>query len=61
MCQKVRYNTRVEAEAIVWRSKLKFWRGNTNRREARAYPCRLCRGWHITSREKDMFAVLSHT
>lgn len=46
-CGKVRYPTRQDAQLA-----LACCKGSPGeqRAECRAYPCRLCRGWHLTSR-----------
>ena len=50
-CRKVRFRDKVAALIALSRADLKAKRGNTNRRETRAYRCPHCAGWHLTSKE----------
>lgn len=47
---KVRFRDHDEAVQALWNAHvLRQIEGNTERQERRAYECRRCNGWHLTS------------
>lgn len=51
LCRKVRFPTLAAAEEALLAAKIaRALRRSAKRRERRAYVCRTCRGWHLTSR-----------
>lgn len=51
-CRKRRYASLDEAETVLLRAKIARAFGRriaSRRREQRAYACRACYGWHLTS------------
>lgn len=49
---KLRYADQHAALQALASCMLANWRGEPKRRELRAYECRHCGGWHLTSQEK---------
>lgn len=51
-CTKYRFPDKHSADVAVTDAKLaRVFHGNRRRQEERAYECRNCGGWHLTSQE----------
>lgn len=51
MCEKIRYDSQLEANTALLHAWEKGKR-DPNRREIRTYPCPGCGGFHLTSKPK---------
>lgn len=50
-CGKREFDQKLDALIAVWKATAKRRRGYHHRKERRAYYCRRCKAWHITSQE----------